>query len=29
MLTKSELKEMLASMETYRVERSKSRTDKE
>ena len=29
MLKKSELKEMLASMETYRIERSKSTTDKE
>ena len=29
MLTKSELEEMLASTETYRVERTKSTTDKE
>lgn len=28
MLTKSELEEMLASTETYRVERTKSTTDK-
>lgn len=29
MMTKSELEEMLASMETYRIERTKSTTDKD
>jgi hypothetical protein len=29
MLTRSELEEMLASTETYRVERTKSMTDRE